>query len=128
MNISVSEKVRSYKLFHSSLHSMPYSWQHGIMAPARHFAHKACIAVSTAFRKDSLFTRTEIGSWGGKKTPFYCQHFFSLQEKKKKKKRRMQALETPLIPGLTCSLGYPYLLPEATNVYSKVNNGKVTEG
>ena len=26
------------------------------------------------------------------------------------------------------SLGYPYLSPEATNVYWKVNNGEVTEG
>lgn len=51
--------------------------------------------------------------------------FLSFQGKKKKKK---ECNLWKLLTEQAGSLGYPYLLPEATNVYWKVNNGKVTEG
>ena len=57
-------------------------------------------------------------------SPFASVFSFPFREKKKKNECNLWKLLTEEAG----SLGYPYLLPEATNVYWKVNNGKVTEG
>lgn len=44
---------------------------------------------------------------------------FRKEKKKRKKKEGSQEAGSP---------GYPYLVPEVTDVYSRVNNAKVTEG
>lgn len=58
-------------------------------------------------------------------SPLASVFSFPFREKKKKKK---ECNLWKLLTEQAGSLGYPYLLPEATNVYWKVNNGKVTEG
>lgn len=55
-----------------------------------------------------------------------CQCVFLSFQGKKKKKNECNLWK--LLIEEAGSLGYPYLLPEATNVYWKVNNGKVIEG
>lgn len=84
--------------------------------------------------------KTESSEW-----PLFTSiHIYSLKKKKKKKetfsplasvfsfpfreKKKKECNLWKLLTEEAGSLGYPYLLPEATNVYWKVNNGKVIEG
>lgn len=89
---------------------------------------------NTAHKTESsewpLFTSIHIYSLKKKKkketfSPLASVFSFPFREKKKKKN---ECNLWKLLIEEAGSLGYPYLLPEATNVYWKVNNGKVIEG